>query len=332
MGDGRWPGRRVLVTGAAGFIGSHLTERLVALGARVRAFVRYNSRGDRGLLDLLPDKILCEVEIVAGDLKDPSAVRKAMKGSEVVFHLGALIAIPYSYVNPLDYVQTNVLGTAHVLEAASGEGVERLVLTSTSEVYGTARAVPMREDHPLHAQSPYSASKMAADKLAESYFLAFGTPVATIRPFNTFGPRQSARAVIPTIILQALVGRRVALGSLHPTRDFTYVEDTVAGFVAMAASPAALGETINIGSGYEIAVRDLAATIAGLVGQDAEIVQEETRQRPPNSEVDRLLADTTRAQALLGWRPRFTLREGLELTINWYRANLHRFKTDEYLV
>lgn len=331
MGAG-WTGKAVLVTGAGGFIGSHLTERLTELGARVRAFLRYNSRNDRGLLEMVPCQVIQEIELVRGDLKDPWAVFRAVKGSEVVFHLGALIAIPYSYVNPLDYVQTNVLGTAHVLEAAMAHGVERVVMTSTSEVYGTARTVQIVEDHPTLGQSPYSASKIGADKLAESYRLSFDAPVATIRPFNTFGPRQSARAVIPTIILQALSGGPVRLGSLSPTRDFTYVTDTVEGFLRVGEAAEAVGEVINIGSGREISIGDLAQLIIRMVGGQIELRRDPERVRPAASEVERLVADTTRARKILGWEPRLTLEEGIERTIRWYRANFGRFKSQEYVI
>ncbi|UCE75219.1 MAG: SDR family NAD(P)-dependent oxidoreductase, partial [Methanomassiliicoccales archaeon] len=262
----RIKGAKVLVTGAGGFIGSHLVEALVIEGASVRAFIRYNSRGDIGLLQKLPNEIRQQVEVFTGDLKDPEAVRRSADGCQIVFHLGSLIAIPYSYVNPLDFVQTNVLGTANVLNASSTDYVEKIVHTSTSEVYGTALYCPINERHPLQAQSPYSASKIAADKLAESYYRSFDLPVAIARPFNTYGPRQSARAVIPTIILQTLNANQVTLGSLYPTRDFTFVEDIVRGLISVAKSPDSVGETVNLGCGKDISISDIAQKIFSIVG------------------------------------------------------------------
>lgn len=325
-------GRRVLVTGAAGFVGSHLCERLLREGARVRAFVRYNSRGDRGWLDELPPQTTPEIEFFTGDLKDPEAVHRAADGAEVVFHLGALIAIPYSYVNPLDFVQTNVLGTAHVLDACRRADVERIVHTSTSEVYGTAQRAPIDEAHPLVGQSPYSASKIAADQLAESYRRCFGLPVATARPFNVYGPRQSARAIVPAIAVQCLSSRTVELGSLHPTRDLTFVEDTVDGFLRLASEPAALGEVVNLGSGREISIGALAETIAKLVDVRVEIVCNEKRMRPPDSEVGRLRADVSKARDLLGWAPRMDLEEGLRRTIEWLAAHRPRYAAAGYAI
>lgn len=322
--------KSVLVTGAAGFIGSHLVERLVLTGARVRAFVHYNSRNDWGNLELVPAEVLREVEVVTGDICDPFSVRGAVKGTDTVFHLASLIAIPYSYVAPQSYVSTNVLGAINVLQAAREESVARVVHTSTSECYGTAQYVPIDESHPLQGQSPYSASKIGADMLAESYWRSFGLPVAIIRPFNTFGPRQSARAVIPTIISQALKNGPVHLGSLTPTRDMNYVENTIDGFLAVAESERSVGQVINCGSGREIAVGNLARLIIDLIGSKSEIVCDDQRVRPANSEVERLLASNAKAKALLGWEPRVSLEDGLARTIEWFRDHLSRYKTDLY--
>ena len=326
----RWDDLQVLVTGAGGFIGSHLTERLCALGARTRALVRYGSSGTAGWLDRSP--VRDDVEIVAGDLRDRDSVARAMRGVDVVFHLGALIGIPYSYEAPDAYVQTNVVGTLNVLQAARSAGTARVVHTSTSEVYGSAQYVPIDERHPLRGQSPYSASKIGADKLAESFFLSFETPVVTVRPFNTYGPRQSTRAVIPTIITQCLAGDVVRLGHLTPTRDLTFVADTVEGFLAAAASPAAVGRTINLGNGREIAVGQLANRIAGQLHRTVRIECTEERQRPEGSEVDRLLADNALARDLLGWAPRVGLDEGLRRTIEWMEAHRALYRADVYAV
>ena len=326
-----WQGRRVLVTGAGGFIGSHLTERLVALGAQTRALVHYRSDGGWGWLDHSAHKH--EVEVVAGDVGDRDSVAQAMQGREFVFHLAALIAIPYSYHAPMSYVRTNVEGTVNVLQAAREAGVERVVHTSTSEVYGTARYVPIDEEHPLQGQSPYSASKIAADKLAEAFHLSYGLPVATIRPFNTYGPRQSARAVIPTIITQALREPEVRLGSLDPTRDFSFVPDTVEGFLRIGETPEAVGRVINVGTGREVSIGDLANLILKLVGRtDLPVIQEEARVRPEGSEVDRLCADISRASKDTGWSPLYTLEEGLGRTIEWVRDNLDRYRAGVYAV
>jgi len=327
-----WKNRPVLVTGAGGFIGSHLVEALVEWGAQVRAFVRYNSRGDIGLLSLLSPAERAAVEIVTGDLRDPHTVMHACRGVTHVFHLGALIAIPYSYLHPREVVETNVLGTLNVLMAAREMGVERVVHTSTSEVYGTAQAVPISEDHPLQGQSPYSASKIGADKLAESFYCSYDLPVATIRPFNTYGPRQSARAVIPTIITQALVLDLVYLGALSPRRDFTYVEDIVDGFLKVAEADRAVGQTINVGSDQEISIGDLAQKIVHLVGRDAKIITDEQRLRPGRSEVHRLWADNHKARELLNWSPRTSLDEGLLKTIDWISGHLDRYRPGEYQV
>ncbi|MFM7056236.1 MAG: GDP-mannose 4,6-dehydratase [Planctomycetota bacterium] len=325
-----WSGKKVLVTGAGGFIGSHLTEALVTAGAQVRAMVHYNSAGRRGWLDQSPLKN--DMEIVAGDITDGGSVSAAMQGREVVFHLAALIAIPYSYSAPLSYVQTNIVGTLNVLEAARRLGTSRVIQTSTSEVYGTALSVPISETHPLQGQSPYSASKIGADKLAESYFRSFELPVVTVRPFNTYGPRQSARAVLPTIITQCLAGKTVRLGSLTPTRDLNYVSDTAAGFMACAAHPDAVGRTLNIGSGREISVGDLAQLTASLIGSDVRIECEDQRLRPPGSEVERLLADNRLAAEVVGWKPAVTLEAGLQQTIDWFRENAGSYRADVYNV
>lgn len=321
-------GKRVLVTGAGGFIGSHLCERLVSAGAHTRALVHYNASGSWGWLDASDQKD--HIEVVAGDVTDRDSVVDALAGVDVVFHLAALIAIPYSYCAPASYVRTNVEGTLNLLQAVRLKGVERFVHTSTSEVYGTARRVPIDESHPLQAQSPYSASKIAGDKLAEAYHLSFSVPVVTVRPFNTFGPRQSARAVIPTIITQCLTRGEVHLGSLHPTRDMNYVGNTVDGFVMAAEAELAVGETINLGSGREISIGDLAQTIISMTGTAARVVCEAERERPAGSEVERLVAGNTKARDLLGWTARVSLEEGLTETIDWIRRHLHRYRADVY--
>jgi NAD dependent epimerase/dehydratase len=323
--------KKVLVTGAGGFIGSHLTERLVRDGHQVRVLVRYNGRDDRGNLGDLPADIQAAVEVERGDLKDPGAVRRAVEGREWVFHLGALIAIPYSYHNPYDVVQTNVLGTAHVLDACrASSALARLVLTSTSEVYGTAQTVPIDERHPLQGQSPYAATKIGADALGESYFRAFGLPVTILRPFNTFGPRQSARAIIPTIISQALVRAKIRLGRLDPRRDLTYAKDTVAGFVAIADCDSALGRAVNIGRGEDISIGELVEMIGRRLGRSIAVEADQERYRPAASEVERLLAGTALAQSLWGWKPSFSLEEGLDETIAWVRDHLDRFRVESY--
>ena len=316
-----WDGQPVLVTGAGGFIASHLVEALVAQGARVRAFVRYNSRGDPGLLSLLPAESYRKVEIIAGDLRDLPAVQAAMRGVTHVFHLGALIAIPYSYIHPAEVVETNVIGTLNVLLAGRDQQVERIVHTSTSEVYGTALRVPIDEDHPLQGQSPYSASKIGADKLAESFYRSFDLPVVTLRPFNTYGPRQSARAVIPTIITQALTQDVIRLGNLEARRDLTYVSDTVAGFLSVAETAGVEGETFNLGSGREVRIGDLAQQVIDMVGRPVRIELDPTRLRPEKSEVQRLLSDNRLAQEKLNWKPRVTLTQGLQQTIEWIRRH-----------
>jgi NAD dependent epimerase/dehydratase len=330
-------GKKVLVTGADGFIGSHLTEYLLHVGADVRAFVYYNSFNSWGWLDEADAHVKQSIDVFAGDIRDPHGVRTAMQGCDVVMHLAALIAIPYSYHSPDTYVDTNVKGTLNVVQAARELGLERVVHTSTSEVYGTARFVPITEEHPLQGQSPYSASKIGADQMAASFHLSFDTPVAVIRPFNTYGPRQSARAVIPTIITQIASGaREIKLGAVHPTRDFNYVRDTVRGFVAVAQCDAAVGQVVNVGSNYEISVGDTARLIADLMGQDVVFVSDEQRLRPQGSEVERLWADNTKARELAGWTPEYAgiegLKRGLAETIEWFgdRDNLRRYKAGLY--
>ena len=330
-------GKKILVTGADGFIGSHLTEHLVRAGADVRAFVYYNSFNSWGWLDEADDRIKNSLDVFAGDIRDPHGVRTAMKGCDVVMHLAALIAIPYSYHSPDTYVDTNVKGTLNVVQAARDLGTERVVHTSTSEVYGSARFVPITEAHPLQGQSPYSASKIGADQMAQSFFSSFNTPVATIRPFNTYGPRQSARAVIPTIITQVASGaHQIKLGAVHPTRDFNYVQDTVRGFVAVAECDAAVGRVVNVGSNYEVSVGDTARLIAELMGRQIEFTSDEQRMRPAGSEVERLWADNTLARELMGWTPEYPgvegLKRGLRETIEWFGQpnNLRRYKAGLY--
>ncbi|MBI4596931.1 MAG: SDR family NAD(P)-dependent oxidoreductase [Candidatus Omnitrophica bacterium] len=325
-----WHGKRVLVTGAGGFIGSHLAEKLTAAGAKTRALVHYRSDGSWGWLDRSPMKE--QIEIVAGDVRDAESVQQAMQGIDIAFHLAALIGIPYSYHAPSSYIHTNVEGTLHVLQAARTHGIERVVHTSTSEVYGTARYVPIDEAHPLHAQSPYAASKIGADALAESFAHAFGLPVVIVRPFNTFGPRQSARAVIPTIMTQCLTDGVIRLGHLHPTRDLNYVDNTVEGYLRAAEAPAAIGRTINLGSGREISIGDLAAVIAGLADRPIRIEEDESRLRPPQSEVDRLLAKNALAREVLGWEPSITLEEGLRITMAWMREHLDGYRAGLYAI
>jgi len=327
-----WKDKQVLVTGAGGFIGSQLVEALLAEGARVRAFVRYTSRGDTGLLSLAPEERRAALEVVAGDLRDPQAVHEAVKGCEIVFHLGALIAIPYSYQHPFEVAETNFMGTLNVLMACRDLGVRRLVHTSTSEVYGTARYAPIDEAHPLQGQSPYSASKIGADKLAESFYCSYSLPVVTVRPFNTFGPRQSARAVIPTIITQALVHSTIQLGNLDTTRDFTYVSDTVRGFLCAAATEGVEGSVLNLGTGQEIRIGDVANRIAQKVDRPVEIVIDPLRLRPEKSEVLQLISDNRRAREVIGLVPQVSLDEGLDLTIEWIRANLGRYRPGKYEV
>lgn len=327
-----WQGKKVLVTGAGGFIASHLVERLAKEGAQVRAFVRYNSRNDHGLLRLLPKSVLSNIEIVSGDLRDMEAIRAASQQVDTIFHLGALIAIPYSYLHPHEVIETNIVGTLNVLTAARDIGIRRVIHTSTSEVYGTALYTPIDEKHPLHGQSPYSASKIGADKIAESFYRAFNVPVVTLRPFNTFGPRQSARAVIPTIISQALTKNEVRLGSLEPWRDFTYVTDTVDGFIRIATADDILGEEINIGNNAAITIGALAQKIFQIMGKDGAIIAESQRLRPEKSEVLELKASYKKAQELMGWTPTVSLSQGLSDTIDWIKAHLDFFRLDQYTV
>ena len=325
-----WNNKNVLVTGAGGFIGSHLTEKLIELGATVTALVHYNALGTWGWLDESPYKN--DIKVIAGDITDRDSVQNAVKGNEIVFHLAALIAIPYSYRAPASYIRANIDGTLNILSAAQALGVERVVHTSTSEVYGTAKYVPITEQHPLQGQSPYSATKIGADKIAESFYLSYNVPVVTIRPFNTFGPRQSARAIIPTIITQCLSGGVVKIGALHPTRDLNYVQNTVNGFVLAGKEPKAVGQTINLGSGKEISIGDLAKMIAGKLGKSLQIEQDDSRLRPPGSEVERLLADNRLARELLGWEPVIDLSRGLDITIEWLKKNIHKYRPGVYTV
>jgi len=329
--------KKILVTGADGFIGSHLVEELVRRGHDVRAFVFYNSFNSWGWLDQAEADMKKSLDVFAGDIRDPHGVRQAMKGCDVVLHLAALIAIPYSYHSPDTYVDTNVKGTLNVVQAARELGVQKVVHTSTSEVYGTAKFVPITEEHPLQGQSPYSASKIGADQMALSFYSSFATPVAVIRPFNTYGPRQSARAVIPTIITQIASGARtIKLGSLHPTRDFSFISDTVAGFIAAAASERSIGTVINLGSNYEISVGDTVALIAKIMGVAIEIETDDIRLRPDKSEVERLWADNRKALEMIGWKPRYSGKDGLERglskTIEWFSipSNLSFYKAERY--
>ena len=328
----RWKEHPVLVTGAGGFIGSHLVEALVKLEAKVRAFVHYNSRNDPGLLSLLPEEITAEVELVAGDLRDPFTIRQVVDGTSTVFHLGALISIPYSYINPREVAETNLMGTLNVLQACRELSVNRLVHTSSSEVYGTAINVPIDENHPLQGQSPYSASKIGADKLAESYFLAYGLPVVTARPFNTYGPRQSGRAVVPTIITQALSRDTIHLGNLDPRRDLTYISDTVEGFLRTAEIPGIEGRTYNLGTGSDISISELVQIILHILGRKVDIVVDDERKRPEQSEVQRLISDNSLAQDQLGWRSQVSLEDGLRHTITWISEHMHLYEGEGYRV
>jgi NAD dependent epimerase/dehydratase len=326
-------GKKVLVTGSEGFIGSHLTERLVELGAEVTALVQYNSFNNWGWIDTFDANIRNSIKVVTGDIREYDGLKRIIKGQEVVFHLAALIAIPYSYSSPMAYVRTNVEGTTNVLEACREYEIKKIVHTSTSETYGTALYVPINEDHPLQGQSPYSASKISADKMAESYCRSFNVPVATIRPFNTYGPRQSARAVIPTIITQILSGKtELKLGSLTPTRDFNYVKDTAEAFVKVAESDKTVGEVVNAGSNYEISVGDTVKKIIDIIGKDVRILCDDERLRPEKSEVNRLWAENKKIKELTGWEPKYSLEEGLKETIEWIKDNLKYFKTDIYNV
>lgn len=327
-----WKNKRVLVTGAGGFVGSHLVERLCLLSAEVRAFVRYNSRADCGLLKMLPQSMRSNIEIIYGDLRDEDAVSEACKGIDIVYHLASLIAIPYSYVHPREVIETNILGTLNVVNAVKQHRVSKLIHTSTSEVYGTAQYVPIDEKHPLQGQSPYSASKIAADKLVESFYLSFDLPCVTIRPFNVYGPRQSARAVIPTIIIQALKNNKVYLGALQPIRDFTFIEDTVNGFILMTEAKDILGKVINIGSGYGVSIEELVKKIGQILGKKLQIILEKERLRPEKSEVLRLIANNRKAKELIKWLPKWNLDDGLKLTVDWYKSNLQMYGTLKYQI
>ncbi|MFH2047122.1 MAG: NAD-dependent 4,6-dehydratase LegB [Pseudomonadota bacterium] len=329
--------KKILITGADGFIGSHLTEELIRHGYNVRAFVLYNSFNSWGWLDHLEPEIKKNMEIFAGDIRDPHGVRQAMKGCDVVFHLAALISIPYSYHSPNTYIDTNVKGSLNVVQAARELGISKIIHTSTSEVYGTARFVPITEDHPLQGQSPYSASKIGADQIAMSFYHAFDTPISIVRPFNTYGPRQSARAVIPTVITQIAIGtRKIKLGSLHPTRDFNYVKDTVNGFIAVAEADQAIGEVINIGSNFEVSIGETVNIIADIMNMNIDIESDLQRIRPENSEVERLWADNSKAEKLTGWTPAYGgiegLKRGLQETVEWFTNTeyLRQYKPGEY--
>ena len=328
-------GKKVLVTGADGFIGSHLVEHLIEEGFQVKAFVYYNSFNSWGWLDTLPKEVLNKIEIFTGDVRDPNGVRTAVKGVDIIYHLAALIAIPYSYHSPDSYVDTNVKGTLNILQAARDFNIERVIVTSTSEVYGTALYVPIDEKHPKQGQSPYSASKIGADAMADSFFRSFNLPVTIVRPFNTFGPRQSARAVIPTIITQLLAGAtEIKLGALHPTRDLLFVKDTVKGFVEIANSSQTIGQEINIATQQEISIKDLAQNIINIINPNAKIISEDVRLRPEKSEVERLLGSAEKIKSLTKWEPSFNLEQGLQQTIEWFRnpINLKQYKTDIYNV
>lgn len=328
-----WEEKNVLVTGATGFIGSHLVEKLVNLGAHVKAFVHYNSQNSIALLNTLPESIKRKIEIVWGDIKEIESVREASKGVTHIFHLAALVGVPYSYLHPEEVVMTNTIGTLNILISSKDNEIEKIVITSTSEVYGTAQYIPIDEKHPLQAQSPYSASKIAADKIAESFYKSYNLPIAIYRPFNTYGPRQSMRAVIPTIITQALTKDTISLGALSPTRDFTYVSDTVEGYIRITESPRSVGEVINGGSGFEISIGDLTKKICSLLGKnDIKIVSKEYRKRPDKSEVDRLYADNKKAKELVGWEPEISLEEGLKRTIDWVSSSINLYEPEKYYV
>lgn len=322
---------KVLITGADGFIGSHLTEELVRGGHNVKAFVFYNSFNSWGWLDTLPAEILSEIEIFTGDIRDPNGVKEAMKGVDEVYHLAALIAIPFSYHSPDSYVDTNIKGTLNILQASRNLNTRRVLVTSTSEVYGTAQYVPIDESHPYQGQSPYSATKIGADRIAESFYKSFNIPLTIVRPFNTYGPRQSARAVIPTIITQLLAGKKeIKLGSLTPTRDFNYVKDTVRGFIEIAKANNTIGEEINIATQEEISIGELASELIRQINPSANITNEEERKRPKKSEVNRLLGSNEKIQKLTGWKPKYTLEMGLKETIEWLKNNLDQYKADIY--
>ena len=319
-----------MVTGAGGFVGSHLVEALVKRGARVRAFVHYNSRNDWGMLEDVAKNVLNMIEVVTGDLKDADCVREAVRGQQVIFHLGALIGIPYSYINPRDVVDTNINGTLNILSAALDLDIEKIIHTSTSEIYGTAQYVPMDEIHPVNPQSPYAASKLGADLLALSFYRSFDLPVGIIRPFNIYGPRQSARAVIPSVITQALLKRKVSLGSVYPTRDLTFVKDSVNGFIDFAQCEKTVGEVVNLGSSQEVSINQIVTLISNCSGEKIQIQREKKRIRPQKSEVERLFSDSSKARRLFGWQPKTSLKQGMEKTISWFEKNLKRYKGDIY--
>ena len=322
---------KVLVTGADGFIGSHLTEELIKQGLNVRAFAYYNSFNTWGWLDTLPKEILKEIEVFTGDIRDPNGVREAIKGIDEVFHLAALIAIPFSYHSPDTYVDTNIKGTLNILQAARDSEISRVLITSTSEVYGTAQYVPIDEKHPFQGQSPYSATKIGADRLAESFYRSFNMPITIVRPFNTYGPRQSARAVIPTIITQLLAGKdKIELGALTPTRDFNYVKDIANGFIEIEKSDKTIGEEINIASQREISIGELAGELIRQINPRARILCDEQRLRPEKSEVNRLLGSNEKIKRLTNWKPQYTLEQGLTETIEFFKQNLDKYKTDIY--
>lgn len=325
-----WKDKKILVTGAGGFIGSHLAEELVKQGAKVKALVHYNSRNDWGLIEFLPKIIQDEIEVISGDTQDSFFMRKSVKGCNIVFHLAALIAIPYSYLAPESFVNTNIKGTLNVLQACLEDNVEKVIHTSTSEAYGTAQYTPIDEKHSLHGQSPYSASKISADKIAESFYLSYGLLVSTIRPFNTYGPRQSSRAVIPTIVSQALNNFELKLGMLTPIRDLTYVKDTIDGFLKVAESDKSVGEVINIGTGIGITIGKLAEKIIELMDKDIKLICDERRIRPEKSEVMELICDNRKAKELINWEPKYTLEEGLRKTIEWIKNHLDLYKPEAY--
>lgn len=325
-----WNGKKVLVTGSAGFIGSHLTEKLLENGADVSSFIRYNSRDDAGFIQSLKDSK--KINVIKGDIRELSTVKDAIKGHDVVFHLAASISVHYSIIHPSEVVETNIMGTLNILNACKDENVEKVIVTSSSEVYGTALYAPIDEKHPLQAQSPYAASKISGDKIAESFYKCYNLPVAVIRPFNTFGPRQSTRAVIPSVITQALTQDKILIGATDTFRDFTFVEDTANGFIKIAESPKSVGEVINIGTGVDISINDMIKKVVELIGRDIKIVVDEKRLRPNKSEVMKLLASNEKAKKLVGWEPEFTFEAGLKKTIAWISENIDLYKPKEYNV